>query len=126
MKKKESDEIKYENTPGENPYKLERDLNKINPELSQIRTVAAKYRRMIRLEELTDKEINVLKRFGTLCWSCECAMMVRCSWMQGFRPVKGWVATPVLTELGLRSYHVYDCPLFEPCHPRRKLSDLRN
>ncbi len=53
------------------------------------------------------KNINVLGKQETLCWSCK-KSKGHCTWSSSLTPVKGWDAqkTPA-------SFFVRDCPLFE-------------
>lgn len=51
------------------------------------------------------------KYVPTLCWDCARAKTDHCSWFKGFKPVKGWDATPTDNK-EFKSYIVHECPEF--------------
>lgn len=65
------------------------------------------------------------KKYGmkqTLCWDCRKDGR-ECPWMRDFEPVPGWEAEETLimaTYLPTKSFHVKQCPLFEPNEKEEK------
>ena len=50
----------------------------------------------------------------SICWDCtHAAGRDRCCWARNFEPVPGWEAIETKTLMGLVSYAVMDCPMFE-------------
>ena len=67
-----------------------------------------------------------MNRTETLCWSCQRAVpdpTIACSWSRRFKPVPGWDAEETqLISNGqrIKSYCVYDCPMFLRDDNRRR------
>lgn len=59
----------------------------------------------------------------TLCWSCQRAHLLTCSWSRSFIPVIGWEATRTICE-GNESYFVQKCPKYVKDQPQRTRFDL--
>ena len=71
----------------------------------------------------TECATNAQNVDDTICWDCKKATDGElCSWAKDFTPVEGWGATPTQIhsaynpnedEVGIPSYKVHKCPLFE-------------
>jgi len=93
-----------------------------NIKLSDIREYPAKERKLLDVTSLTSKEMEFLRRKGTLCWNCNHAKDLQCPWFQGFQPVDGWIVEKGFKKYGYPSNLILDCPMFIPDPPRQPIS----
>ena len=55
---------------------------------------------------------GIIKMCEQICWDCKKATG-GCSWVDGFKPVEGWDATPTVVDGVEESFEIKSCPEFE-------------
>lgn len=64
-------------------------------------------------ERSPKKDIVHFQKPVSLCNKCG-RNILECDWLQSFTPIKGWLAELVPYGVNDLTYHVIECPLFEP------------